>query len=99
MKHSEKEMLELTKKVLSDLQGQYFKEENLKKVVFNENKEINNSIYQRIQIACWTAVIIEPIFDASEFLTISDETGEPLYYQNANMIIHEIQKDNNGNYY
>ena len=97
MKNTEKEMLELTKKVLSDLQGVYYKEENIKKVVYHENDEVSRPEGRIMNT--WVAVIDEPIFETSEFLTISDETGEPLYYQNANMIIHEIKKDDNGNYY
>lgn len=46
---------------------------------------------------CWVAVINEPIFDTSAFLTISDETGEPLYIQNKH-ITREIEKNSDGNY-
>lgn len=97
MKHTEKEILELAKKVLFDLQGIYYKEENIKKILYHEKDEVSRPKGKIIDT--WVAVIDEPIFDASEFLTISDETGEPLYYQNANMRIHEIKKDSNGNYY
>lgn len=97
MKHTEKEMLERTKKVLSDLHGVYFKEENIIKIVYHENDEVARPSGEIMNT--WTGVLNEPLFDASEFLIISDETGEPLYYQNANMIVYEIKKDDNGNYY
>jgi len=97
MNYTEEQMLIKAKKVLQDLQKQYFKEENLLGVSFREKDKVSRPRGEIINT--WVAVVDEPIFDASEFLTISDETGEPLYYQNANMIIHEIQKDDKGNYY
>lgn len=97
MKHTKQEMLIKATKVLKDLNPQYFKEENLKKITYHENDELSRPKGKIINT--WVVIIDEPIFDASEFLTISDDTGEPLYYQNANMIIHEIKKDNNENYY
>ncbi len=97
MNYTEKQILEKAKKILKDLQKQYFKEKNIENVWFNEKDEVARPT--RAIIPAWTVSINEPIFDASEFLIISDETGEPLYYQNANMIIHEIKKDDNGNYY
>jgi hypothetical protein len=44
-------------------------------------------------------VAVKAPFDNIDFLTISDKTGEPLYYQNFNMIVYEIGKDEKGNYY
>ncbi|WP_294292925.1 hypothetical protein [uncultured Chryseobacterium sp.] len=97
MKHTKQEMLIKALKILKDLNPQYFKDENLKKIIYHENDELSRP---KGKIAnTWVAIVDDPIFDASEFLTISDDTGEPLYYQNANMIIHEIQKDNNVNYF
>ena len=97
MNYTQEQMLIKAKKVLQDLQKQYFKEENLLGVSFREKDEVSRPRGKIMDT--WVAVIDEPIFEASEFLTISDETGEPLYYQNANMRIHEIKKDDNGNYY
>lgn len=97
MKYTEKQILEKTKKILQDLQGQFYNEENIKNARFSDKKELSRPEGKTAPV--WTVSIDEPVFDAWEFLTISDETGEPLYYQNANMIIHEIQKDDKGNYY
>lgn len=97
MNYTEQQILEKSKKILKDLHGQYYKEENIDKIWFEEKDEVarpNDKI-----MPTWTVSVNEPIFDTSEFLIISDETGEPLYYQNANMVIHEIKKDDNGNYY
>lgn len=44
-------------------------------------------------------VSVKAIFDNLDFLTISDETGELLYYQNFTTKILEIAKDENGKYY
>lgn len=97
MNYTEQQILEKSKKILKDLHGQYYKEENIENAWFNEKDEVARP--QGAIVPAWTISVNEPIFDASEFLIISDESGEPLYYQNANMIIHEIKKDNNGNYY
>lgn len=97
MNYTEEQILKKAKKVLKDLQKQYFREENIEKAWFNEKDEVARPI--GTIMPAWTIVVNEPIFETSEFLVISDKTGEPLYYQNANMRIHEIKKDDNGNYY
>lgn len=97
MKHTEQQILEKSKKILQDLHGQYYKEENIENAWFNEKDEVARPLGKIM--SAWTVSVNEPILDTSELLIISDETGEPLYYQNANMIIHEIKKDEDGNYY
>jgi hypothetical protein len=95
MKNTEKEILIKAKKILVDLNPQFFKDENLKKVVYHEKDVVARPKGEIIDT--WIAVVDEPIFDTSIFLTISDETGEPLYIQNKH-IIREIEKDSNGKY-
>jgi hypothetical protein len=95
MNYTEKEILEKAIKILNDLNPQVFKVENLKGVSFS--KEDNVARPRGKVMDTWVAVIEEPIFDTSIFLTISDETGEPLYIQNKHGI-REIEKDNDGNY-
>ncbi len=97
MNYTKEQIIVKARKVLQNLQGKYFKEEHIENTWFNEKDEVARP--RGSVIPTWTISINEPIFDTSEFLVISDETGEPLYYQNANMIIHEIKKDNDGNYY
>ncbi|MDE5438005.1 hypothetical protein KRE40_07775 [Elizabethkingia meningoseptica] len=97
MNYTEEQIFIRAKKVLKDLQQQYFKEENIEKAWFNDKNEVARP--RGTIMPTWTIAVNEPIFETSEFLIFSDDTGEPLYYQNANMIIHEIQKDDNGNYY
>lgn len=98
MKHTEEEMTAKAKKVLSDLHKEFYREENLKKVIFDPREELMRGINEGKEHPCWTAVIDEPLFDSSIFLTISDETGEPLYIQNKHGIA-EIEKNSDGNYF
>ena len=48
---------------------------------------------KKTKIGCCHAVFI------GKLRLYSDETGEPVYYQNFNYIIREIRKDANGKYY
>lgn len=98
MKHTEIEMLEVTKKVLKDFRKGRYKEDDIENVFFDPKKELYRGENEGKKHPSWTVAIKAP-FDNIDFLTISDETGEPLYYQNFNMIIYEIGKDENDNYY
>lgn len=95
MIHTEQEMMAKAKKVLQDLQKEFYKEENIEKIWFEEKDEVARP-RGRVMPA-WTVSIDEPIFDTSIFLTISDETGEPLYIQSCHKVV-EIEKDKEGNY-
>jgi hypothetical protein len=95
MKYTETQILEKTKKILKDLKQEFYREDNLRKVVFAKKDELARPRGKIIDT--WTAVIDAP-FDTSEFLIISDETGEPLYIQGKHSI-YEISKDDKGNYY
>lgn len=98
MKHTEHEILEKTKKILEAIFKDLYKESDIEKVVFYEKDELIRGQNKGKLHPTWTAVIKAP-FDNTDFLTISDDTGEPLYYQNFNMIVYEIGKDVNGNYF
>jgi hypothetical protein len=98
MKHTEQEILETAKKVLQGIFEDLYKESDIEKVFFIEKDELIRGENEGEKHPTWTASIKAP-FDNTDFLTISDETGEPLYYQNFNMIVYEIGKDNEGNYY
>jgi hypothetical protein len=98
MKHTEKEIIQIAKKVLQDFRKERYKESDIEKIFFDEKDELMRGESLGKIHPTWTASILAP-FDNTDFLTISDETGEPLYYQNFNMIVYEIGKDNNGNYY
>lgn len=98
MKHTEQEILEIARKVLEDFRKGRYKENDIEKVVFNPKKELYRGDNKGKPHPTWTAIIKAP-FDNTDFLAISDETGEPLYYQNFNMIVYEIGKDAEGNYF
>jgi hypothetical protein len=96
MGYTEKQILEKTKIILKDLKGKYYTDSCINKISFNKEKEVSRP--ERKVIAAWT-VSVKAIFDNLDFLTISDEMGEPLYYQNFNYRIMEIAKDETGKYY
>jgi len=98
MKHTEHEILETAKKVLRDFRKDRYKEDDIEKVFFDEKDELMRGKNKGKTHPTWTASILAP-FDNIDFLTISDETGEPLYYQNFNMIVYEIGKNAEGNYF
>jgi hypothetical protein len=97
MKYTEQEILDISKKILKDLEGDFFKDENLQKVIFDLNDVPIRGTKKGIKHRCWTAIINEPIFDSSIFLVISDDDGEPIYIQNKHSVS-EIVKDSNGIY-
>lgn len=98
MKYEEQQIVELAKKVLKDIDDKYYRENCIEKVFFIEKELILKGIKKGKTSPCW-GVAIKSLFDNTDFLTISDETGEPLYYQNFNCIIREIGKDDDGRYY
>jgi len=98
MKHTEQEILEKTKKTLQGIFEDLYKELDIENAFFSKEKELYRGQNEGKNHPCWTVAIKAP-FDNTDFLTISDETGEPLYYQNFNMIVYEIGKDAEGNYF
>lgn len=95
MQYNKEKIFEKAKKILTDLNPDFFKVENITKIVFTENDEVIKPVGKTL--STWTVIINEPIFDSSIFLIISDETGEPIYIQNKHTT-REIEKDKNGNY-
>ncbi len=93
MKNTEAKILEKAKQVMADLDGKYYSESTIGKPFFREKEEVADGQYADT----WT-VSVESLFDNLDFLTISDETGEPIYYQNFNMIISDIVKSAQGKY-
>ncbi|MDQ1856699.1 hypothetical protein [Chryseobacterium sp. WLY505] len=77
MKYTEKQILEKTKIILKDFKGKYYTDSCINKISFRKEKEVSKS--ERKVIGEWT-VSVKTIFDNLDFLTVSDETGEPLYY-------------------
>lgn len=96
MNYTKEKILLKAKKVLKDLNPAYFNEGNISNVVYNEKDEVARPAGKIINT--WVVIINEPVFDSLDFLVFSDITGEPLYIQSKHSI-HEIKKNNNGNYY
>lgn len=97
MKHTEKQILEITKKTLKEIFKDLYKESDIEKIVFEKNEELIRGELTGKNHPCWVA-IIKSLFDSVDFLVISDETGEPLYIQ-GKYTTSEIEKDQEGNYY
>jgi len=98
MKHTEQEILEKSKKVIKDLREKYYSDDNIGKLFFDENHILLKGVKKGTNIPIWN-ISIKSLFDNEDDLYISDETGEPLYYQNFNLKIHEIGKNSDGKYY
>ncbi len=97
MIHTKEQILATAEKVLKDLEKHFFKKENILGASYVKNEKLIRGNNKGKGAALWTVSIHEPIFDSAVFLTILDETGEPLYIQNKHGIA-EIEKDSNGNY-
>jgi hypothetical protein len=97
MIHTKEEILIIAHKVISDLEKTFYNKEAVKGASFKKDDELMRGSRKGEKAALWTVAIIEPYFDTAIFLTISDETGEPLYIQNKHGVA-EIEKDADGNY-
>lgn len=64
---------------------------------FRQTAEIARGIKKGEQAPLWSVTIEDSLFDTFDFLTISDETGEPLYAQSKHGVS-EIIKDSNGKF-
>lgn len=98
MKHTEAQIIAKAKQIMKDLDGEFYFENCTDGALFKENNKINYGSQKDKIVPSWTVFIKAP-FDNSDHLYISDETGEPLYYHNFNMILFEIIKDEEGKYY
>lgn len=98
MNYTEEQITKTAKKVLKDLKKEYYNENCIDSIKFGKDKELSLDKFKGHKISCWT-IFIKSLFDNLEFLIISDETGESIYYQNFNYITREIGKDEEGKYY
>ena len=97
MKHTEEEILEKAKKVMSNVRGKFYREANIQGAFFEEEKSILSGIHRDKKMPIWT-VSISALFENIDFLHISDETGEPVYYQNFNTLTFDVDKNEDGYY-
>ena len=98
MKHSEEDIKEIAKKVMQDLEGKFYVENGIGQPRFDSEKEILSGKEMGNTHPVWI-IGIDAMADNIDFLFISDETGEPLYYQNFNTFIFDIKQKSNGQYY
>lgn len=98
MNYTEEQILDKAKKILKILQGDYFNENNIIKSVYDAQEELMKGKNKGKLHPSWNVIINEPIFDSTTFLIMSDETGEPLYFQTKHSV-YEIFKNEEGTYY
>jgi len=95
MKHIEKQILEKAIKIVKDLTDGVFGEDNIINVNFHEQ---NKLLFPNEKIIDVWVISVKSLFDNTDFLILSDETGEPVYYHNFNLIKTEIIKNTDGIY-
>ncbi|MGJ1420109.1 hypothetical protein ACR79T_10830 [Sphingobacterium spiritivorum] len=98
MRHTENQIRIIALKILKDIDGQFYRENCIDSIMLDEKDKISRGVDKGKIKPTWT-IFIKSLFDNEDHLIISDETGEPVYYQNFNYIIREIGKDANGKYY
>jgi len=95
MKHTEEQILAKAKEIMKDLDGKYYFEDCVAGVVFKKNKISNYGKNIGEKHSTWI-IGIKALADNEDLLFISDETGEPLYYQNFNTFVFDVEKDERG---
>lgn len=98
MKYTEEQIKEKANQIMKDLDGKYYIENCVSNAKYKRKEEIFTGKLKGKIISSWT-ISIKAIFDNLDFLLISDETGEPLYYMNFNTICFDIEKDKDGKYF
>tara|TARA_B100000678_G_scaffold55027_2_gene44086 strand:+ start:26670 stop:26957 length:288 start_codon:yes stop_codon:yes gene_type:complete len=84
-------------KLYNDLNSSY--EQYEINIYFQEEREIARGENKGEKINAWVVSLEDnSFFDTIDFLTISDETGEPLYFQMKHRV-YEIFKNEEGKYY
>lgn len=97
-KHSKEQILEKARQVMKDLRTQYYSDTCVDDAIFTADKVLFSGAHEDKTLPVWT-VTINSLFDNLDFLHISDETNEPLCYQNFNTLTFDIQKNTEGKYY
>ena len=95
MKHTEEQILSKAKKVLKDLDGKYYFDECINDAFFDKGQMSNYGKFKGKKHSTWI-IGVKSLADNEDLLFISDETGEPLYYQNFNTFVFDVEKDERG---
>lgn len=98
MKYTEEQIKEKAHQIMKDLNGKFYFENCVNKAIFQKDEIIFAGKMKGKQVPSWL-ITIKAIADRLCFLHISDESGEPLYYQNFNLICFDIEKDKDGKYF
>lgn len=98
MKYTEDQIKELAHQIIKDISGKYYFKNCVNDIFFKEKEEVFVGKSKGKTLPVWI-VGIKAIADNENLLYISDETGEPLYYQNFNLICFDIEKDKDGKYF
>lgn len=95
MKYTEEQILVKAQEIMKDLDGKYYFDNCIDGGFFEEKYKIISGKNKGKICPVWVIRIIS-LMDNSDFLIISDETGEPLIYQNFNTYIFDVEKDERG---
>ncbi|MDH7913765.1 hypothetical protein [Winogradskyella sp. SYSU M77433] len=98
MNYTEEQIIEKAKQIMKDLRQEFYSEECINGIFFTKEKRLLFGENKDKFDAVWS-VGISSFFDNVDFLHISDETGEPLYYQNFNTFVFDIGKDTKERYF
>ena len=95
MNYTKEEILDKATTILKDLNGKYYFEGCVDDATYIENKLIAFGRFKDEKQSIWI-VMAKAFADNVDLLIISDKTGEPLYYQNFNTFVFDIEKDDKG---
>lgn len=98
MNYTEEQIINKARQIIKDLKGKYYSDELIGKAFFQKEETLPFEKNKEQKHPVWT-ISVEAIFDNVDFLLISDETGEPLYYHNFNTYTFKIVKNSEGKYY
>lgn len=86
---------------MTDINFSFDEEVGINKIRFEKERELSRGPNKGTNIEAWVVSFEfgKPYFDPEAvFLTIADETGEPLYFQHSTAVV-EIEKDTYGKYH
>ncbi len=99
MKYTKEQIVAKAKLVMENHLEKYYTEKCIDEDIKYIGKEvIEYGKYKGKKDSLWL-IAINSLFDNHNFLHISDETGEPIYYQNFNSYIFDVEKDKDGKYF
>ena len=99
MKHTKEQIIAKAKLIMKDLEGKFYTENCINDdIKFLEKETIEYGKFKSKEMSLWL-IVINSLFDNHDFLYISDETGEPVYYQNFNTFVFDVEKNKDSEYF